>query len=154
MKLQLKIRFGRSGRVSSATSATGHLAHIAFLLVCNAIPGVALNHGPFNWRVLPFVVVGGAMLLIAIRDAIAWFQATDMEREKFRREVEQLELLPRMAPQNQGLDGMAVLALATLMFGLMGAVLWKELRPMVVIPVLGWLYVAIRVGLIKRCEGR
>jgi hypothetical protein len=146
MKLQLKVRFlGRGGRVSSPTSTTGHLVHIAFFLVWNAIPGAGLLYGPFDWRAIPFLVAGGTMLLLALGDAIAGAPATDPEREKFRREVEMLQPLPRVAPQNQTLDGMAALAMATLMFGFMGVILWRELRPMVLIPALGWLYVATRV---------
>lgn len=77
-----------AGRVGGfGSNSAGHLVHIAFLLVWNAIPSVGLLHGPFDGRVIPFLVVGGTMLLLALRDAIAWAGATDHEREKFRREV-------------------------------------------------------------------
>jgi hypothetical protein len=151
MKLKLKVRFhNRGGRVSSATSTAGHVVKIVFFLVAGSIPGLGLLDDPIDPRVFLFLLPVVVMLLLEIRDAIAWLQATDKERQAFCHEVDSLTPMPPLDRNSKSLDGMALLAIATLMFGLFGFVLWRGPRPLVVIPILGWLYVAVRVGIQKR----
>jgi hypothetical protein len=147
MKLELRVRYNR-GRVASPTTTAGYVGQIALVLAFALALALdlTLNDRGSDWRRLPPGAILGTLLFIFTRDALAWFQATDIEREAFRREVMAARELgtrwaPPLSPSNQSL---VLLASATVMFGFMGVILWMHVRPLVVIPALGWLYVIIR----------
>jgi hypothetical protein len=154
MKFELKVRRGKGGSVSSPTTTAGYVAQVLFILALSVLINWALlDHAGVTGRLLS-LAMSVFMLSRATRDAIAWFQATGLEREEFRREVESASLTPfRPGPLPTEGTGSLVLPLAaTVMFGFMGNIFWAHARPLIVLPVLGWLYVIIRVVTQKRRE--
>lgn len=158
MKLELKVRrLNKWGRVSSPTSTFGYVFQVAFVLAVAGLLTVGhfrSRHGA-DLRPLVFAMVFVPFLFIHVRDLMAWLLATDSEREQFRHEVKTASQLDRsrLSSPSTPMDSRLVLLVATVMFGFMATAL-SERPPLVAIPVLGWLYVAIRVASERRRERR
>lgn len=84
---RLVLRYGKGGSPSSPTSSAGYALQGA---IGGAI-GLGLLAAAFGGQ--PFFLLGLAVVLILLRDAWAWFAATEEERAAFRAEVEQRGLL-------------------------------------------------------------
>jgi hypothetical protein len=147
MMLELKIRRGKGGHISSPTSTAGYVFQLVLMLAVGLLMGMGALHSKraSDSTLLLVVAVLGTLLFIHTRDLIAWLLATDAEREKFQHEVESAERFRSLGPRvSAPMDSRLLLVVATVMFGFMAFSLLE--RPLlVVIPVLGWLYVAIRV---------
>jgi hypothetical protein len=84
---RLVLRFGRHG-VASPTSGVGHLFSVLFEAVIALGATAALLASAASGWWMPIVLAAWLLLLArTVRDAWAWFAATDAERAAYRAEV-------------------------------------------------------------------
>ncbi len=95
----LVVRFGRGGSVFSPTSNTAHAFYgaVAAAMTCGVI-AAALSGAPF--MLLGLVVTG-----VFLRDAWAWFAATEAEKAAFRARIAELQGLGHAPPADQTVIG-------------------------------------------------
>jgi len=85
---KLVVRYGKGG-VSSPTSSFGYVAQAVLGLV---ITSLFFSVGLVPWRRISvfIIAIGIGVVGISVRDALAWFLASDEERRQFVNEVESL----------------------------------------------------------------
>jgi len=98
-KPRLVVRFSRGGGISSPTSSAGYalFGGMATAMSCGFVFAAISGQ--------PFLLFGLVATGIFVRDAWAWFAATEEERREFRAEVARLQSLGHGRPPDQQFIG-------------------------------------------------
>jgi hypothetical protein len=144
----LRIRYGKTGAITSPTSSAGHVGHLLLSSSLLLVMVATLHRRGVD------AGTGGAFLVLAVivglrvRDAWAWFVAGAEERDAFLAEVAQRRAMRRartLSHETSKSRIVGTMVPAALVFGLLFVVFAVHLPALVIIPTMGWLYVLARV---------